>query len=133
MVDMKNRFNVEIGVSDHTMGDAVPVVSTALGAKLIEKHFKQYKYPKDYALLMHMSEKHLNRICKTCLNKTASQLILERIVLEAKRMLAFAEFSVSQIADELGYSNSSYFIRLFKKKTGKTPVEFIQKFREGAT
>jgi len=98
---------------------------------LIEKHFKQYKYPKDYALLMHMSEKHLNRICKTCLNKTASQLILERIVLEAKRMLAFAEFSVSQIADELGYSNSSYFIRLFKKKTGKTPGEFIQKFREG--
>ena len=75
--------------------------------QLIEKHFKQYKYPKDYALLMHMSEKYLNRICKTCLNKTASQLILERIVLEAKRMLAFAEFSVSQIADELGYSNSS--------------------------
>lgn len=101
--------------------------------QLIEKHFKQYKYPKDYALLMHMSEKHLNRICKTCLNKTASQLILERIVLEAKRMLAFAELSVSQIADELGYSNSSYFIRLFKKKTGKTPLEFIQKFREGAT
>jgi AraC-like DNA-binding protein len=101
--------------------------------QLIEKHFKEYKYPKDYASLMHMSEKHLNRICKTCLNKTASQLIIERIVLEAKRMLAFAEFSVSQIADELGYSNSSYFIRLFKKKTGKTPVEFLQKFREGTT
>ena len=99
--------------------------------QLIEKHFKEYKYPKDYALLMHISEKHLNRICKTCLNKTASQIILERLVLEAKRMLAFAEMSISQIADELGYSNSSYFIQLFKKKTGETPVEFAQKFRGG--
>ncbi|MES1226114.1 MAG: AraC family transcriptional regulator [Bacteroidota bacterium] len=98
--------------------------------QLIEKHFMEYKYPKDYALLMHMSEKHLNRICKTCLNKTTSELIIERIVLEAKRRLAFAGNSVSQIADELGYSNSSYFIRFFKKKTGKTPVEFMHEFRE---
>lgn len=99
---------------------------------LIEKHFKEYKYPKNYALLMHMSEKHLNRICKICLNKTTSQLIIERLILEAKRRLAFAKSSVSQIAEELGYSNSSYFIQLFKKKTGKTPVEFMQGFREVA-
>ena len=100
--------------------------------QLIEKHFKEYRYPRDYALLMHMSEKHLNRICKICLNKTTSQLIIERIILEAKRRLAFAESSVSQIAEELGYTSSSYFNQLFKKKTGKTPVAFMQKFRETA-
>jgi AraC-like DNA-binding protein len=97
--------------------------------QLIDKHFTDYKYPKDYALLMHVSEKHLNRICKTCLNKTMTQLIVERIVLEAKRRLAFAKSTVSQIAEELGYSNTSYFIQLFKKKTGQTPVEFMQNFR----
>lgn len=97
--------------------------------QLIEKHFTENKYPKDYALLMHVSEKHLNRICKTCLNKTMTQLIVERIVLEAKRRLAFAKSTVSQIAEELGYSNTSYFIQLFKKKTGQTPVEFMQNFR----
>ncbi len=90
--------------------------------QLIDKHFKEYKSPKDYALLMHMTEKHLNRICKTCLNKTTSQLIIERVMLEAKRRLAFADSSVSQIAEELGYSNTSYFIQFFKKKTGKTPI-----------
>ena len=94
--------------------------------QLIDKHFTEYKSPKDYALLMHVSEKHLNRICKTCLNKTLTQLIADRIVIEAKRRLAFTKSTVSQIAEELGYSNTSYFIRLFKKKTGKTPVEFIQ-------
>jgi AraC-like DNA-binding protein len=101
--------------------------------QLIDKHFKEYKYPKDFALLMHMSEKHLNRICKTCLNKTTSQLIVERVLLEAKRRLAFAKSSISQIAEELGYSNASYFIQLFKKKTGQTPAEFMQTFRETAS
>lgn len=96
---------------------------------LIDKHFKEHKSSKDYALMMHISEKHLNRICKTCINKTTTQLITERVILEAKRMLVFAKSSVSQIADELGYSNSSYFIQLFKKNTGQTPVEFMQNFR----
>lgn len=39
MVDMKNRFNVEVGLSDHTLGNMVPIVATSLGAKIIEKHF----------------------------------------------------------------------------------------------
>ena len=98
--------------------------------QLINKHFKEHKSPKEYALLMHVSEKHLNRICKTCLNKTTTQLIIERVILEAKRRLAFATSTVSQIAEELGYSTSSYFTRLFKKNTGQTPVEFIHNFRQ---
>lgn len=39
MVDLKSRFNVMVGLSDHTMGNTVPVVATALGGKVIEKHF----------------------------------------------------------------------------------------------
>ena len=39
MVDMKTRFNVIVGLSDHTLGTAVPVAATALGAAVIEKHF----------------------------------------------------------------------------------------------
>jgi AraC-like DNA-binding protein len=52
--------------------------------------------------------------------------------LRQKRRLAFAKSSISQIAEELGYTSSSYFIQLFKKKTGQTPVEFMQAFRETA-
>mgnify|MGYP003994182221 CR=1 FL=1 len=37
--DMKKRFGVEVGLSDHTMGIVAPVVAVSLGAKVIEKHF----------------------------------------------------------------------------------------------
>jgi len=39
MVDMKERFGVKIGLSDHTMGYLVPTVAASLGAEVIEKHF----------------------------------------------------------------------------------------------
>lgn len=97
---------------------------------LIDSYYKSVKYPRDYAEMMHMSEKHLNRISKESLDKTTSELISDRIVLEAKRMLVHSTDSVSQIAGELGYLEITYFFRLFKKKTGKTPLEFMHKFRK---
>lgn len=39
MVDMRQRFKVQVGVSDHTAGHAVPVTAVALGATVVEKHF----------------------------------------------------------------------------------------------
>jgi pseudaminic acid synthase len=39
MIDIKNKFNVKVGVSDHTMGKLIPIVSVAMGAEVIEKHF----------------------------------------------------------------------------------------------
>ena len=93
--------------------------------ELIDNHFRTDKYPKSYAEMMHISVKHLNRICKTCINKTVSELISDRIILEAKRMMAFSKNNIAEITDDLGYIDNSYFARLFKKKTGKTPSDFI--------
>lgn len=39
LLDMKKRFGVEVGLSDHTMGITLPILSVGLGAKIIEKHF----------------------------------------------------------------------------------------------
>jgi len=97
---------------------------------LINSHYKKIKYPSDYAEMMHMSAKNLNRISKLSLNKTITELIAARIVLEAKRMLMHSTHTVSQIADELGYYENSYFFRMFKKNTGQTPLEFLKKFRK---
>lgn len=90
----------------------------------IEAHYRRIKLPKDYASMLNMTPKHLNRIVKASLNKTVTDLISDRVILEAKRLLIYSTLSVSQIADELGYEDSAYFFRLFKKKTGLTPVEF---------
>ena len=92
--------------------------------KLIDENYKTEKSPSEYANLMNMSIRHLNRICQETLNKTTGDLIFERIILEAKRMLIHKDVSVSLVADELGYEDVSYFIRLFKSKTGESPKEF---------
>lgn len=95
---------------------------------LIELNFKFMKFPKDYASLLNISEKHLNRIVKNCLNKTSSTIIQDRVLLEAKRMLMHSQLNVSEISDELNFSESSYFIRFFKQKTGLTPLNFLKQY-----
>jgi AraC-like DNA-binding protein len=95
---------------------------------LIDEHFREIKSPGQYAKMMFMSEKHLNRICKEILNKTTSDLIMDRLLLEAKRLLVHSSLPISEIADELGFFDVSYFSRLFKKKSGKTPLEFTRSF-----
>jgi AraC family transcriptional activator of pobA len=92
---------------------------------LIDQYFKTKKYPSEYAGLMNLSEKHLNRMSKECLNKTTTELIAERIVLEAKRLLIHSNQTVSEIANELGYEDNSYFSRFFKKHAGQSPLQFL--------
>lgn len=92
--------------------------------QLIEKKFTTLKSPSEYAELMNISEKHLNRICKESLGKSLQQIISERIVLEAKRMLSSSAAPVAQIAESLGYTDISYFTRVFKKSNGVSPKIF---------
>jgi AraC-like DNA-binding protein len=58
------------------------------------------------------------------LGKTLSDLINERVVLEAKRLFAYSSLTVNQVSARLDFSSSSYFIRFFKKHTGFTPEQF---------
>jgi AraC-like DNA-binding protein len=96
---------------------------------LIDENYKTKKYPYEYAALMHISEKHLNRICKSTLNKTTTELIADRIILEAKRLLAQTKLNVAAIALELGYEDASYFVRFFRKNTRETPAQFMKRYR----
>ena len=73
---------------------------------------------------MSLSAYQLNNITKTTLGKTASDVINDHIILEAKRYLLATSEQVNQIAYHLGYEDTSYFIRFFKKHTGKTPDAF---------
>jgi YesN/AraC family two-component response regulator len=67
---------------------------------------------------------------KVSLNKTGSDLITERIILEAKRMLVFTNKNIAEIIDELGYTDSAYFFRFFKKQTALTPMAFLEQYRK---
>lgn len=92
--------------------------------QLLEQHYKTEKSPSFYAEKMSITLKHLNRICKDILNQTVTELITNRVILEAKRLLTNPSKTINQVADTLGFENYSYFTRLFKKQTGMTPGKF---------
>lgn len=92
--------------------------------QLIELHFREHPPVTFYAERLHVTAKQLKEICKRSLGKTTTQLIQERMVLEAQRLLVHSELTSSQIAAALGYSDTSYFFRFFKKHTGSTPEQF---------
>lgn len=96
--------------------------------QLIDKHFKTIKLPREYADLLYITANHLNALCNELVGKTAGDLIKERILLEAKRLLTNADMTVTEIAFDLNFQDNSYFNRFFKKNTGITPEEFRKKF-----
>lgn len=78
----------------------------------------------EFAKELGISTVHLNRVCKTVAGKSASLLLQEHAVSAAKKLLAHTTYSVSEIAYQLNFADPGYFARLFKKLTGKTPVEY---------
>ena len=91
---------------------------------LLESNFHTVTNIDFYAGKLGISSKRLNQILKEKLNKTGTQIIHERIILEAKRKIIHSETTIKEIAYELGFSDRPYFSRFFKKQTGQTPEEF---------
>lgn len=91
---------------------------------LIENDFKKHREASYYAEQMNLSMKQLNTLCKNAVAKTSSQLVIDRVILEAKRLLTHSDLNISEIAYELEFEDASYFSRLFKKKTSLTPEHF---------
>lgn len=91
---------------------------------LLESNYLQVRNTDFYAGKLGISSKRLNQILKNKLDKTGMELIHDRIILEAKRMIIHSEQTIKEIAYELGFSDRPYFSRFFKKQTGQTPDEF---------
>jgi len=95
--------------------------------KLIEKNFATLKLPKDYAELLYITPNHLNAICNDLLGISAGEVIRNRILLEAKRLLINLDLSVAEIGYRLNFNDNSYFTKFFKKYAGSAPEEFRKK------
>jgi AraC-like DNA-binding protein len=96
----------------------------------LETHFAEKWSASDYAQALHISPRHLNRIVHNMTNQSLTQVIQNRIVLEAKRLLTFTDLTVHQISDTLGFEDSAYFARYFRKATGLSPTDFKNKMSE---
>jgi AraC family transcriptional regulator, transcriptional activator of pobA len=98
--------------------------------KLIDEHFSEHRPPAFYADKLHITTKYLNQLCKKFFVKTTTQLIHERVALEAKRLLTHERLNSNQVANRLNFDDQSYFTRFFRKSTGMTPGEFKKRFGE---
>lgn len=87
----------------------------------IEEHFKTKHSPAEYADLLNISAKALAKITRNHFNKTLTNMIAERIIIEAKRELYMTSKPVKSIAYELGFNDEFYFSRFFKNNAEVSP------------
>jgi AraC-like DNA-binding protein len=79
-----------------------------------------------YAQQLNITEKRLNIATSNVLGKTAKMVIDDHVVIEARRMIAFTSLSIKEIGFELGFSQTTHFIKYFTKHAGMSPATFRQ-------
>lgn len=91
---------------------------------LLEQHHLQRWSVADYASALSITPTHLNRITRTATGDTASHLILNRLIREARRNLVYTNLPVSTIAYTLGFEDPAHFSRVYAAATGLSPRAF---------
>lgn len=92
--------------------------------ELLEESYAKNVSVQEYAEALHVSSKTLATITKSIVGKPPSQLIAERVVLEAKRLLKFTSLQISEIAFRLGFDDASYFVKYFKRYMNISPSSY---------
>jgi len=100
-------------------------------SRLVEMHYRSMHMVGDYAELLGVAPKTLTHKFKRFELPSPNEVIKERILLEAKRLLIHTSLSAKEIAYDLGYEDPAYFNRLFSKKIGDSPSVFRKKYTEG--
>jgi len=95
---------------------------------LLENNYHKLKQVSNYAKKISVTEKRLNQATSKLLDKSPKQMINERVMLEAKRLLAHTNESVKEIGFNLGFEEPTNFIKYFRKHSNSTPVEFREQF-----
>lgn len=96
----------------------------------IDERFHAVHSVSAYARLLSVTPGHLNDTARRETGRTASRLIHERIILEAKRLLAHSDQSIKEIAYALGFDDPSYFTRFFRERVELAPGEFRDRFAD---
>ena len=91
---------------------------------LVEMHFREKHKVKDYAELLFKSPKTLSNLFNQYNELSPLQIINERLVLEAKRLLSSSDMNVEEISDTLGFIETPHFSKFFKKQVGVAPNFF---------
>ncbi len=98
---------------------------------LIDLHFRSERTVGYYASALAVTADHLSRVCRAASGSGALELLHERVLLEARRLLAYTPHAVAEIAHDLGFDDPGYFSRFFAKLTGHSPSGYRQAITRG--
>ncbi len=92
--------------------------------QMVEEHYRENLSVNDYAAMLAITPNHLTQTVKQLTGKTSASIIHSKQIIEIKRLLVHTHLGISEIAEQLGFVDQSYFTRFFKKETGATPLQF---------
>jgi len=92
--------------------------------QLVEENYYKGLSVREYATLLNVSSKTLTTITKNVTNLAASQVISQRIILQAKRLLRFTTIQINEVAFKIGFEDVSYFVKFFKRHVGISPGKY---------
>ncbi|WP_312398436.1 helix-turn-helix domain-containing protein [Sphingobacterium sp.] len=98
-------------------------------SRLVNIHYKEKHSVADYADLLNLAPKTLSNKFHKLNLENPNEMIKNRIVLEAKRLLLYSDLTIKEIAYQLGYEDPAYFNRIFAQKAGKTPATFRKEIK----
>jgi AraC-like DNA-binding protein len=98
--------------------------------RLIDIHYQEHQQVQKYAALLGVTPGHLTEVVRERTGRSASQHIYQRVALEAKRLLAYSDKTIAEIAFMLSFSDPSYFTRFFRRESGLTPTQYRLTIRE---
>ncbi len=98
--------------------------------QLIDENYKELHKVSDYANQLSVTSDYLNKSVKSITGKSAKEFILDRILVEAKRVLLFTETSNKELAFDLGFEEPAHFSNFFKKYTNSSPMDFRNTARQ---
>ena len=96
--------------------------------KLVQDRYQSWHKVRQYADEIHISAKHLSQTVKNITGKSAKEVIQDRLLLEAKRLLLHTAMTVKEVGYAIGFQEPLHFSSFFKKRAGISPTEF----REGS-
>ena len=120
MIEAERKRNIPVD----NASKATQITTFNSFLKILEDNFRRDEGVSFYANKMNMTERNLNIICRNNFQKSVSEIIETRKLIEAKQLLLHSEKTISEIGFDIGYNEKSYFTRVFHNKLGITPSRF---------
>ena len=117
-----DREYKKVNMEEETTSKEVGNIHINKFMKLVESHLTEQHSVQYYADKLCITPNYLNEIVTSIMGLSAKQYIQNKVMDESKRLLAYTDSSISDIAFELHFSTVSYFIRCFRQHTGETPL-----------